>query len=95
MTAVGFLLLVLIGAICGFVAEMIVGFQPGGFIASVVVGFLGAMLGGWLARVLGLPSVLAVRVDGYSIELLWTVLGAILLLLVVSLFRRSTYYRRP
>lgn len=94
MTVLGFLLLVLIGAICGAIAEMIVGWSPGGFLASVVVGFVGAVLGGWLARVLHLPSVLAVNIEGYTIEILWTVLGAILLLLIVSLFRRSAY-RRP
>ena len=36
----------------------------------------------------------AVTIEGYRIEILWAVLGAVLLLLVLSLFRRSSY-RRP
>jgi uncharacterized membrane protein YeaQ/YmgE (transglycosylase-associated protein family) len=94
MTIVELLLLLLVGAICGAIAEMIVGFSPGGFLASVAIGFLGALIGTWLAGQLHLPSVLAVTIGGYTIEILWAILGAIVLLLVISLFRRS-YYRRP
>jgi len=94
MTVVDLLLLLLIGAICGAIAEMIVGFSPGGFLASVAIGFLGALIGTWLAGQLRLPSVLAVTIGGYTIEILWAILGAIVLLLIISLFRRS-YYRRP
>jgi uncharacterized membrane protein YeaQ/YmgE (transglycosylase-associated protein family) len=93
MTLIGILLLILVGAICGIVAEMIVGYSPGGFIASVVVGFLGALIGTWLARAVGLPSLLAVNIEGHVIELFWAVLGAIILLAVISLVRRRRYVR--
>jgi uncharacterized membrane protein YeaQ/YmgE (transglycosylase-associated protein family) len=89
MTLIGFLLLILVGAICGFIAEMLVGYSPGGFIASVVVGFLGALIGTWVATAVGLPSLFAVNIEGHSIEILWAVLGAVLLLAVLSLVRRS------
>ena len=42
MTLVGLLILILVGAICGGIAEAIVGYSPGGFLASVAIGFLGA-----------------------------------------------------
>ena len=93
MGIVDFLLLLLVGGICGAIAEMIVGFSPGGFLASVAIGFLGALIGTWLAPQLGLPSVLAVKIGSYTIEILWAILGAILLLLVISLFRRGSYRR--
>jgi uncharacterized membrane protein YeaQ/YmgE (transglycosylase-associated protein family) len=94
MSLVGLLLLLLVGAICGVIAQMIVGFSPGGFLASVATGFVGALLGTWIARGLGLPSLLAVNIEGYTIEIVWAILGASLFLAVLSLFRRS-YYRRP
>jgi uncharacterized membrane protein YeaQ/YmgE (transglycosylase-associated protein family) len=94
MTIVDFLLLILVGAICGAVAEMIGGFSPGGFLASVAIGFLGALLGTWLARQLGLPSIFALTIGGYTIEVVWAILGAVVLLLILSLVRRRPYYRR-
>jgi uncharacterized membrane protein YeaQ/YmgE (transglycosylase-associated protein family) len=94
MSLIGLLLLIVVGAICGAIAEMIVGYSPGGFLASVAIGFLGALIGTWLAHQLGLPAMLPVTIDGYTIEVIWAILGAIILLAVLSLFRRS-YYRRP
>ena len=92
MTIIGFLLLLVVGAICGLLAEMIVGYSPGGFLASAVVGFLGAVIGTWVARGAGLPSLLAVTIEGKSIEVAWAVLGAIILLAVLSLVRRRRAY---
>ncbi len=94
MTFVGFLLLVLVGAICGAIAEFIVGWSRGGFIVAAIVGFAGALIGNWGAPLIHLPTIYVVRVDGYSIEVVWAILGAVALLLVLSLFRRSTYSRR-
>jgi uncharacterized membrane protein YeaQ/YmgE (transglycosylase-associated protein family) len=94
MSLVQLLLLILVGAICGVIAEMIVGFSPGGFLASVAIGFLGALIGDWLAPRVGLPQVFSVQSGGFRIEILWAIIGAIILLLILSLFRRS-YYRRP
>ncbi len=89
MTALGFLLLLLIGGICGAIAEMLVGFSPGGFLASVAIGILGAFIGTWLASLLGLPSVLSVRVEGYRVEIVWAILGAVVLLVLLKLVRRT------
>ena len=94
MTVLGFLLLIVVGALCGAVAELIVGYSPGGFLVSVAVGFVGAWIGGWLAGVFHLAPVLVVRVEGHAFDVVWTVLGSIVLLLVVSLLRRSSYHRR-
>lgn len=94
MTVVGFLLLLVIGAICGAIAQLIVGWNPGGFLTSVAIGFVGAGIGGWVAGALHLPSLLMVRIEGHSVEIFWTVIGSILLLLVVSLIRRASTGRR-
>jgi len=94
MTITGFLLFLLVGAICGAIAEFIVGWSSGGFIAAAVVGILGAFIGGWFAPRLGLPSLLAVRIEGHGIEVFWSILGAVALLLLLSVFRRTSYYDR-
>jgi uncharacterized membrane protein YeaQ/YmgE (transglycosylase-associated protein family) len=82
------LVLLLIAGICGVIAEMIVGFSPGGFLVSILVGLLGAYLGSWLAGQLGLPPVLAVSPGGaFSLDIVWSIIGAIVLLLVIVLVR--------
>jgi uncharacterized membrane protein YeaQ/YmgE (transglycosylase-associated protein family) len=94
MTILGFLLLLLIGAICGAIAEVLVGYSPGGLLASIGVGFLGALLGGWIASAIGLPEILAVQVETVTIPILWAVLGAVILLAVLAALRRSFVRRR-
>ena len=89
MTIAGFLLLILVGAICGAIAELIVGWSRGGFLVATIVGFAGAWIGNWVAPRIHLPSYLTVSVEGHVIEVLWAILGAVALLLVLSLFRRN------
>jgi uncharacterized membrane protein YeaQ/YmgE (transglycosylase-associated protein family) len=85
----------IIGALCGAIGEAIVGYSPGGLLVSIFIGLVGALVGSWLARQLGLPSILTFTFGGTTIELLWTILGAALLVLIVSLLRRPRrYYRR-
>ena len=95
MTLVGLVLLIIIGAVCGAIAERLVGFHIGGVFTAVVLGFLGAVLGTWLAVQLRLPSVLVVTVDGQHIEIAWAILGAVLIVLLLGLIRRTPYRRIP
>ena len=81
------LILLVIAGICGAIAELIVGFSPGGFVVSIIIGVIGAYLGNMLAPRLGLPSFLPVTIGGQTIEIMWAILGSILLLLVISLVR--------
>ena len=94
MSLVGLLILIIVGAVCGGIAEAIVGYSPGGFLASVAIGFLGALIGTWLAPRIGLPSILPVTIDGFTIEVVWSILGAIILLAILSAIRRPVRRRR-
>ena len=87
MGIVELLILLVVAGICGAIAEMIVGFSPGGFVVSIIVGVIGAYLGTVLAGYLNLPAFLPVTIGGQTIEIVWAILGSILLLLVISLFR--------
>jgi len=93
ISLVGLLVLLLIGAICGVIAEMLVGFSVGGFFASAVIGFLGAFIGSWVGHALHAPTVLTVNVEGHPVEIVWSILGAVLLLLVIGAVRRGSRRR--
>ena len=94
MGLIELLVLLVIAGICGAIAELVVGFSPGGFVVSIVVGVIGAYLGTVIANLLALPPFLPITVGGRTIEIIWAILGSILLLLVISLFRGASRRRR-
>ena len=93
MSLLELIVLLVIAGIAGAIAEFIVGFTPGGFLVSIIVGVLGAYLGGWLARELHLPSFLRITVGTQTIELVWTILGALVLVGLLSVLRGRHYPR--
>ena len=66
MTILDFLLLLLVAAICGAIAQALVGVSVGGCLVSAIVGFIGALIGLWLARELSLPEVLTIHIGNQS-----------------------------
>ena len=88
MTILDFLLLVLVAAICGSIGQALVGVSVGGCALSAVVGFIGAVIGMWLARQAHLPEPLLVTVGGESFPVLWSVIGSALLVGVLALLNR-------
>jgi uncharacterized membrane protein YeaQ/YmgE (transglycosylase-associated protein family) len=84
------LLLLLIAGICGAVGQSLVGYNLGGCLVSIVVGFVGAWLGAWMAGALGLPEWFTVDVAGRAFPLVWAVLGSAVFALGVGLLRRGS-----
>lgn len=57
-TSRGFLAFLLLGLIAGAIAKAILpGRQGGGWLATLLLGVVGALLGGWIGSLLGLGSV--------------------------------------
>jgi uncharacterized membrane protein YeaQ/YmgE (transglycosylase-associated protein family) len=81
-----FLLWVVIGAVAGWLASAVVG---GGFglLGDIVVGVVGAFVGGFLFRALGVGSPFA----GLAGSIFVAFIGAVVLLLCLRLIRRATY----
>jgi uncharacterized membrane protein YeaQ/YmgE (transglycosylase-associated protein family) len=94
MSLLGLLILLVVAGICGAIAELVVGFSPGGFVVSIVVGIIGAYLGTALAGYLNLPPFLTFQAGGQTLDIMWAILGSILLLLIISLFRGAGRRRR-
>lgn len=88
MTVVEFLLLILVAAICGALGQAISGYSRGGCLVAAALGFVGALLGTWLARMLGLPEIFAVNIGGTAFPIVWSILGSTLFVAVLSLVSR-------
>lgn len=89
MTLFGFLLLLLIAAICGGIGQSLAGYNVGGCLVSIVVGFIGAYIGLWLARQMGLPDFFTVKVEGKPFPILWAIIGSAIFTFIVALLRRA------
>jgi len=88
MTLLGLLALLVIGAVCGALAQLITGYSAGGFLTSAAIGIVGSFVGTWLAAALHLPTLFVVNVEGVRIEVVWAVIGAAVFLAVIALIRR-------
>ena len=89
MTLIGFLILLLVAAICGGIGQSLAGYNLGGCLVSIIVGFIGAYIGLWLAAKMGLPRLFEVSVDGKPFPVLWAIIGSALFSLVMALLRRT------
>jgi len=81
------IIILLVGILVGWLAGVVTG-SGGGLIFDMVVGVVGALIAGWLFG--GRASFLNGGVNLMSI--LYSVLGAIILLLIVSLFRGRRFF---
>lgn len=85
-----FLAFLLLGLIAGAIAKLILpGRQGGGWIATLVLGVIGALLGGWIGgAVMG-----ADMNEFFSLESwIWAIIGALIVLVIWGFItkRRST-----
>lgn len=79
------LLWIVLGALAGWLAGLIMGGEKRGILGNVVLGVLGSIVGGFAASLLGLGGV-----DGFNVySLLVAVAGACLVLWISGLARRS------
>jgi uncharacterized membrane protein YeaQ/YmgE (transglycosylase-associated protein family) len=94
MTILEFLILLVIAAICGAIGQAIAGYSLGGMVITTIVGFVGAFLGTWFARAIGLPVLLMVNVGGQPFPIVWAIVGSAIFAAIVALFTRRprSYY---
>ncbi len=92
MTLVEVLILLAVAAVCGAIGQIIAGFSRGGFIVAIILGFIGAMIGMWMARNLNLPEPLMIQVGTVTFPILWSIIGSAVFIAIIGLMTRRTYY---
>jgi len=93
MTIWDLLILLLVAGICGSIGEAIAGYSAGGCLVSIALGFIGALLGRWLAGLLGLPELFTLSVGGHPFPILWSIIGSAVFVAFISLISYRRRYR--
>jgi len=89
MTLFDLIVLLIVAGVCGSVGRAISGYSHGGCLVSIALGFIGALIGMWVARAMNLPELLPVNIGGTHFPVIWSIIGAALFVAVISLITRS------
>jgi uncharacterized membrane protein YeaQ/YmgE (transglycosylase-associated protein family) len=92
MTVLELIVYLVIAGVCGAIARALAGGTGRGFIVSVLLGFVGAFLGTWLARQFHLPEFFVIAIGGLSFPIVWSIIGGMVLVLVAHALTRPTGY---
>jgi len=84
MTLEAILIILIIGAVAGWLAGLIVRGAGFGLIGDIIIGIIGAFIAGWLFPRLGLHIM-----SGMIGAIIHATIGAVILLLVIRLIRRA------
>jgi uncharacterized membrane protein YeaQ/YmgE (transglycosylase-associated protein family) len=88
MTLLDVILLLIVAGVCGALGQAITGYSRGGCLVSIALGFVGALLGMWLARMMHLPELFSVQIGTASFPIVWSIIGSALFVAVISLLSR-------
>jgi len=88
MTITELIILLIVAGLCGSIGRAISGYSHGGCLVSIALGFIGALIGMWLARVTHLPELFIVPIGATRFPIVWSIIGAALFVAVISLISR-------
>ncbi len=84
MSLFDFVILLLIAGICGSIGGALAGGNRGGCLVSIALGFIGALVGMYLRRLLVLPELF--EINGFPI--IWSIAGSALFVALINFFAR-------
>lgn len=92
MSLAELIILLVIAGLCGSVGSGLAAHGSPGWLGSIALGFIGALLGAWLARTLHLPDVFSVHFGRKALPIVWSIVGAALFTGVLSFLTRPRGY---
>ena len=85
---VGIIIAIIVGGIIGWLASIVMRTDAQqGILLNVIVGIVGSFLGGWLGSMFGQGATLT---EFSPMGLLWSLIGAVVLLGIINLIRRGS-----
>ncbi|MGA9430067.1 MAG: GlsB/YeaQ/YmgE family stress response membrane protein [Xanthobacteraceae bacterium] len=80
----GIIIWLVVGAIAGWLAGMVVKGGGFGLIGDIIVGIVGGLIAGWL-----LPQLGIVIGSGFVGDVIYSFIGAVILLIIIRLIKRA------
>jgi len=91
MGLIDLIILLLVAGLCGALGQAIGGYSRGGCLVSIALGFIGALIGMWIARKMGLPELFAIDIGGTKFPIIWSIIGSALFVAIISLLTRNRF----
>ncbi len=88
MSLLGFLFLLFIASIAGALGARIAGHKGMGCLTSIALGFIGSLIGTFIARQLELPLFPWIKIGETAFPVIWAVLGAAVFVALLNLISR-------
>ncbi|HLF26718.1 MAG TPA: GlsB/YeaQ/YmgE family stress response membrane protein [Anaerolineae bacterium] len=88
MSLIELIILIVVAGLAGAIGQALAGNSRGGCLVSIALGFVGAVIGVWLARSLGLPEIFVITVGGTTFPIVWSIIGAALFVAILGFFSR-------
>jgi uncharacterized membrane protein YeaQ/YmgE (transglycosylase-associated protein family) len=86
-----FILLLIVAGVAGAIGQWLAGYSSSGLIISIALGFVGAVLGTWVARQFRLPEIFTLHIGQTNFPLIWAIIGAALFVALLRLMKRRRY----
>ena len=84
-----FLLLLAIAAVAGAIGQALAGHSLGGLFISIIVGFVGAAIGTWLAAQFHFPTFYVIGVGDEKFPIIWAIIGSALLTVILGFISKQ------
>jgi len=82
------IILLIVGALVGIIAQRLVGSLRGGLLTSIALGFIGALIGSWAVKQFGLPEIYVLKIGHTSFPIVWAIIGAAVLVAILGLLTK-------
>lgn len=89
MTALEFIILLVVAAVLGVLSQRLLGYKLGGLFVSIILGFLGGLVGKLMYGWFHLPLIFSVHIGSESFPVVWSLAGALLVTFLFGLVAKS------
>jgi uncharacterized membrane protein YeaQ/YmgE (transglycosylase-associated protein family) len=92
LTLESLIILLIVGGLAGLIGQRLAGSSRGGCLASIALGFIGALIGTWAVKQFRLPEIYVLKIGHTSFPIVWAIVGAAALVAILGLFKRRRYF---